>query len=66
MVYFGLLTPDYLELFLKSSEKARAHVEEYFNLNQHLYFTYTHLVCRSALPGNFSMHDAMKSHYPSL
>ncbi|CAD6204817.1 GSCOCG00002996001-RA-CDS [Cotesia congregata] len=52
MVYFGLLTPDYLELFLKSSEKARSHVERYFNLHQHLYFTYTHLVCRSALPGS--------------
>ncbi|KAK0162063.1 hypothetical protein PV327_008431 [Microctonus hyperodae] len=50
MVYFGLVAPRQLELFLQSSELARAHVEMYFNIDQHLYFTYTHLVCRTALP----------------
>ncbi|XP_011298276.1 prolyl 3-hydroxylase 2 [Fopius arisanus] len=54
MVYFGLLEPVHLDLFLKATELARIHVEKHFNLPQTLYFTYTHLVCRSALPGIFS------------
>lgn len=33
------------------SEKARRIVESYFQLNSTLYFSYTHMVCRTALPG---------------
>ncbi|KAM3835761.1 LOW QUALITY PROTEIN: prolyl 3-hydroxylase 2-like [Vipera latastei] len=33
------------------SEKARKIVESYFMLNSTLYFSYTHLVCRTALSG---------------
>lgn len=51
MVYFGQLDPEVLELALSSSEAAREHVETYFELDRHLYFSYTHLACRSALPG---------------
>ncbi|XP_011151167.1 prolyl 3-hydroxylase 2 isoform X1 [Harpegnathos saltator] len=50
MVYLGLTKPELLELFLQSTEAARDHVERYFDLDQQLYFTYTHLVCRTALP----------------
>ncbi|XP_015123509.1 cartilage-associated protein isoform X2 [Diachasma alloeum] len=68
MVYLGLLEPIHLELFLRATELARSHVEEYFHLPQSLYFTYTHLVCRSALPGNFFVHlpVASISQYLSL
>uniref|UniRef100_A0A7M4F3B0 procollagen-proline 3-dioxygenase n=1 Tax=Crocodylus porosus TaxID=8502 RepID=A0A7M4F3B0_CROPO len=33
------------------SERARRIVESYFQLNSTLYFSYTHMVCRTALPG---------------
>ncbi|XP_011057841.1 PREDICTED: prolyl 3-hydroxylase 2-like isoform X1 [Acromyrmex echinatior] len=49
MVYFGLTKPELLKLFLQHTEEARNHVERYFNLDRPLYFTYTHLVCRTAL-----------------
>lgn len=51
LVYFGLLHPKYLELYLKVTEDAKKHVEEYFKINEELYFAYTHLVCRTTLPG---------------
>ncbi|KAJ7324628.1 hypothetical protein JRQ81_017648, partial [Phrynocephalus forsythii] len=38
-------------LFYDVSEKARKIVESYFLLNSTLYFSYTHLVCRTALSG---------------
>ncbi|XP_050584076.1 prolyl 3-hydroxylase 1-like isoform X1 [Bombus affinis] len=51
MVYFGQIKPEWLELLLEKTEQVRDHVERYFGLNhRHLYFTYTHLVCRTALP----------------
>lgn len=51
LVYFGLLDPKHLELLLKITTDARQKVQDYFRLKNELYFTYTHLVCRSALPG---------------
>ncbi|XP_042202551.1 prolyl 3-hydroxylase 2 [Callorhinchus milii] len=38
-------------LFYDASEKARKIVQSYFMLNSTLYFSYTHLVCRSAIAG---------------
>ncbi|KAM5164074.1 prolyl 3-hydroxylase 2 isoform 2-T2 [Mantella aurantiaca] len=38
-------------LFYDVSEKARRIVQSYFMLNTTLYFSYTHLVCRTALQG---------------
>ncbi|XP_077343673.1 prolyl 3-hydroxylase 2 isoform X1 [Lithobates pipiens] len=38
-------------LFYDVSEKARKIVQSYFILNTSLYFSYTHLVCRTALHG---------------
>ncbi|XP_029471814.1 LOW QUALITY PROTEIN: prolyl 3-hydroxylase 2 [Rhinatrema bivittatum] len=38
-------------LFYDVSEKARRIVESYFQLNSTLYFSYTHLVCRTAMHG---------------
>ena len=55
MVYFGLTKPELLKLFLQRTEEARNHVERYFDLDRPLYFTYTHLVCRTALLGNFHL-----------
>ncbi|XP_060797807.1 prolyl 3-hydroxylase 2 isoform X2 [Neoarius graeffei] len=37
-------------LFYDVSEKARKIIESYFMLNSTLHFSYTHLVCRTALP----------------
>lgn len=53
LVYFSLLDSKYLELYLKITERAKRHLQSYFKLKKELYFTYTHLVCRSALPGKF-------------
>lgn len=46
----GILDPIVAQLFLNISEKARHAVEMYFNLDTELFFAYTHLVCRTALP----------------
>ncbi|GIY03348.1 prolyl 3-hydroxylase 2 [Caerostris extrusa] len=45
----GLVDPLEAHLFLNISEKARQAVEVYFNLETELFFSYTHLVCRTAL-----------------
>ncbi|KAG8191685.1 hypothetical protein JTE90_016472 [Oedothorax gibbosus] len=46
----GILNPLSAQLFLNVSEKARQAVEVHFNLATELFFSYTHLVCRTALP----------------
>lgn len=55
MVYIGKIEPEWLELLLEKTEQVRDNVDRYFGLDRHLYFTYTHLVCRTALPGNFHL-----------
>ena len=35
-------------VYLEAAEKSRAYLESYFQLNTTLYFSYTHLVCRTA------------------
>lgn len=54
LVYIGLLRPSYLQLMLRVTEQMRSVLKKKFTLEEHLYFSYTHLVCRSALkhPGN--------------
>lgn len=39
------------KLLMDKSELARDFVESYFNLSTHLFFDYTHFVCRDAIPG---------------
>lgn len=51
LVYFSMLDAKYLQLYLKLTEKAKKHLQNYFKLKQKLYFTFTHLVCRSAISG---------------
>lgn len=53
LVYFSLLDVKYLELYLRLTERARRYLQDYFGLKRELYFAYTHLVCRSAIPGGF-------------
>ncbi|KAG7199780.1 hypothetical protein KM043_000443 [Ampulex compressa] len=50
MSYFGQVEPEVLELLLSRSEAVRDRVEERFGLERRLHPTYTHLVCRTALP----------------
>ncbi|XP_032049163.1 prolyl 3-hydroxylase 2 [Aythya fuligula] len=49
--YEGRVPLKSARLFYDISEKARRIVESYFMLNSTLYFSYTHLVCRTALSG---------------
>ncbi|XP_073531269.1 prolyl 3-hydroxylase 2 isoform X2 [Phyllobates terribilis] len=49
--YEGRLPMNSARLFYDVSEKARQIVQSYFMLNSTLYFSYTHLVCRTALQG---------------
>ncbi|KAE8744370.1 hypothetical protein FOCC_FOCC008974 [Frankliniella occidentalis] len=52
MMNFGLIERSVLHLFLSLSERGRNMIAAYFNIpNKNLYFSYTHLVCRSAKPG---------------
>lgn len=52
--YEGRVPLKSARLFYDISEKARKIVESYFMLNSTLYFSYTHLVCRTALSGEIS------------
>lgn len=47
----GDVSPEAVNLLLKLSETARDFMENYFKLKSHLHFTYTHLVCRTAVEG---------------
>ena len=48
----GYLTKERVRMFLDISERSRVYVEKYFQLKKNgLYFSYTHLVCRTATPG---------------
>ncbi|XP_066565287.1 prolyl 3-hydroxylase 2 [Amia ocellicauda] len=49
--YEGRVPLKSAQLFYEISEKARKIVESYFMLNSTLYFSYTHLVCRTAIQG---------------
>ncbi|XP_069830514.1 prolyl 3-hydroxylase 2 [Dendropsophus ebraccatus] len=49
--YEGRVPMKSARLFYDVSEKARQIVQSYFMLNSTLYFSYTHLVCRTALQG---------------
>uniref|UniRef100_G1K3J2 procollagen-proline 3-dioxygenase n=1 Tax=Xenopus tropicalis TaxID=8364 RepID=G1K3J2_XENTR len=49
--YEGRIPMNSARLFYDVSEKARRIVQSYFMLNTTLYFSYTHLVCRTALQG---------------
>ncbi|KAH1022924.1 prolyl 3-hydroxylase 2 isoform X1 [Dendroctonus ponderosae] len=52
LVYIGLLKPAYLRLLLEITEEMRVKLVHKFNIEESLYFSYTHLVCRSALAGS--------------
>ena len=43
-----------MELYFNLSEKVRHFTEDYFQLETPLYFSYTHLVCRSSIVGEFN------------
>ncbi|CAH1153591.1 unnamed protein product [Phaedon cochleariae] len=49
LTYFGLLQPRYLEIYLKVTGELLKPIQEYFGVPEKLYFSYTQLVCRSAL-----------------
>jgi hypothetical protein len=66
LVYFGLLDPKYLELYLRLTDTAKVKVQEFFQVKKQLYFTYTHLVCRSALPGKLLLQPYSRQERPQL
>ncbi len=49
--YDGRVPLKSARLFYDVSEKARRIIESYFMLNSTLHFSYTHLVCRTAISG---------------
>ncbi|KAK9872971.1 hypothetical protein WA026_020319 [Henosepilachna vigintioctopunctata] len=51
LTYYGLLKIKYLKMIVQVSEDAKQSITRYFRVEKPLYFTYTHLVCRSALKG---------------
>ncbi|XP_075528465.1 prolyl 3-hydroxylase 2-like [Dermacentor variabilis] len=58
----GSVDKQLAELFLGASERVRSYVESYFNLDSHLYFSYTHLVCRTAMAGASRRPESDMSH----
>ncbi|KAK4871674.1 hypothetical protein RN001_015798 [Aquatica leii] len=57
LFHFGRVNYRELYLYLKSTEIAKKLLEDNFSIKQTLYFTYTHLVCRSSLSGNKNRTD---------
>lgn len=51
-----------LQMLLDMSEHARLLVEKYLNLTKPLYFDYTHLVCRTAIPSDADDREGYLSH----
>lgn len=49
LVKLGMIDVESVQAFVNLSERGRDYVEKYFNLNQPLYFSYTHLVCRTSI-----------------
>ncbi|TKS74641.1 Prolyl 3-hydroxylase 2 [Collichthys lucidus] len=49
--YEGRVPMRSARLFYEASERARRIIESYFQLNSTLHFSYTHLVCRTAITG---------------
>ncbi|KAK3713150.1 hypothetical protein QZH41_010042 [Actinostola sp. cb2023] len=58
----GKIDVEPVELYMNASETARAFVEDYFQMDTPLYFSYTHLVCRTALEGNNKSEKLELSH----
>uniref|UniRef100_A0A224YSI5 procollagen-proline 3-dioxygenase n=1 Tax=Rhipicephalus zambeziensis TaxID=60191 RepID=A0A224YSI5_9ACAR len=58
----GQIDKQRAELFVEASERVRMYVKSYFNLNSHLYFSYTHLVCRKAMSGASRRPESDMSH----
>ncbi|XP_078696397.1 prolyl 3-hydroxylase 1-like [Branchiostoma floridae x Branchiostoma belcheri] len=46
----GVVPVEYADKFLTLTEQARQFLQNYFRLKQKLFFEYTHLVCRTAVP----------------
>ncbi|XP_034231113.1 prolyl 3-hydroxylase 1-like [Thrips palmi] len=62
MVNFGLIELSTLKLFLSLSERGKNSIATYFNIsNSDLHFSFTHLVCRSSVPGK-SVNGSALSH----
>ncbi|KAK3914415.1 Prolyl 3-hydroxylase 1 [Frankliniella fusca] len=62
MMNFNLIERSILQLFLNLSERGKNIIASYFRIPQKdLYFSYTHLVCRSAKPGK-SFNSSQFSH----
>lgn len=57
--YEGRVPMSSARLFYDISERARRIIESYFLLNSTLHFSYTHLVCRTAITGNAPDTDAV-------
>lgn len=64
--YEGRVPLKSARLFYDISEKARKIVESYFMLNSTLYFSYTHMVCRTALSGEISESELISSTHREL
>ncbi|XP_045470805.1 prolyl 3-hydroxylase 1-like [Harmonia axyridis] len=52
LVHYGILNSKYLEMLLEITEETKANIENYFNVEEPLYFSYTHFVCRTAIKGD--------------
>ena len=52
MVHAGYIGTDMVKLILDITDNILDYIERYFHITKQLYFTFTHLVCRSAKPGN--------------
>ncbi|XP_041466339.1 prolyl 3-hydroxylase 1-like [Lytechinus variegatus] len=50
----------YPTVYMHLAERSRQFVQRHFNLKSHLFFSYTHLVCRSAGPGILTAYSSIR------
>ena len=63
--YEGRVPMSSARLFYDISERARRIIESYFLLNSTLHFSYTHLVCRTAITGQAQTQTPFASRHVS-
>ena len=51
------------ELYFNLSDKVRQFTEDYFQLDTPLYFSYSHLVCRTSLLGKRQLSICNQAHF---
>ncbi|XP_044752189.1 prolyl 3-hydroxylase 1-like [Coccinella septempunctata] len=59
LVHHEILNSKYLEILLEITESAKEEITKYFSIEEPLYHTYTHFVCRTSLKDSVKNHNEL-------